>query len=144
MRCARRSWAGDNYPANLIVAGHTDVTRPFPTSRKDSPHGHQRHHTPHARTLRSDSRHRPPLIQTRARRLTVGSLPAPWPESSPRPDLLPYLRMHGRWLEQAGFAVGAKIRVRVEHHRLILEVQDDPRREASVAPCSVHEPEAVV
>ena len=60
----------------------------------------------------------------RSRRLTVSYLPAPWP------DPLPYLRLRGRWLEQAGFAVGAQIRVRVEPHRLILEVIDEEPPEA--------------
>jgi hypothetical protein len=34
------------------------------------------------------------------------------------------LRLRGRWLAEAGFAVGAKIRVRVEPQRLILEVTE--------------------
>jgi len=61
--------------------------------------------------------------KTRARRLTVGSLPAPWPAYTPRPEPLPYLRLRGRWLEDAGFRVGAHVRVRVESRRLILEVE---------------------
>jgi len=65
--------------------------------------------------------HEPP----RARHLTVSYLPAPWYDFAPCPDPLPYLRLRGRWLERAGFAVGAKIRVRVEPHRLILEVIDE-------------------
>ena len=47
-----------------------------------------------------------PLAPTRARRLTVGSLPAPWPAYTPRPDPLPYLRLRGRWLQDAGFRGG--------------------------------------
>jgi hypothetical protein len=58
----------------------------------------------------------------RSRRLTVGYLPAIWQDFTPRPAPLPYLRLRGRWLAETGFAVGAKIRVRVEPQRLILEV----------------------
>jgi len=54
-------------------------------------------------------------------------------------DPLPYLRLRGRWLERAGFAVGAKIRVRVEPHRLILEIIEEeppeaPRTSSSLIP----------
>lgn len=75
----------------------------------------------------------------RPRRLTVGSLPAPWPAYAPRPDPLPYLRLRGRWLQDAGFAVGAKIRVRVESQRLILELEGDERPESPAAPLRVQE-----
>ncbi len=91
---------------------------------------------PHSATAR-------PLIPTRARRLTVGSLPAPWPEYTPRPDPLPYLRLSGRWLQDVGFAVGAKIRVRVESRRLILEVESDPRAVRTSPALSIHEPDSL-
>jgi hypothetical protein len=42
--------------------------------------------------------------------------------------------------QQAGFAVGAKIRVRVEPNRLILEVIDDERSDPSASPFSIHDP----
>jgi hypothetical protein len=68
-----------------------------------------------------------PLAPTRARHLTVGYLPAVWPMHAPRPDPLPYLRLRGRWLKAAGFAVDTRIRVRVEPQRLILEVESDAK-----------------
>ncbi len=41
---------------------------------------------------------------------------------------MPSLRLQGRWLDTAGFAVGAHVRVRAEPQRLILEViEDEPR-----------------
>jgi toxic protein SymE len=62
-----------------------------------------------------------------ARRLTVSSL---HPESrSRRPRYeptapMPFLRLRGRWLDQAGFPIGANVRVQVSAGRLVLEVID--------------------
>jgi hypothetical protein len=86
----------------------------------------------------TDSTH--PCGQARARRLTVSYLPAVWPAYTPRPAPLPYLRLRGRWLEDAGFAVGTKIRVRIERQRLILEVENEPPSDSPVTSASVHEP----
>jgi Toxin SymE, type I toxin-antitoxin system len=36
----------------------------------------------------------------------------------------PFLRLQGRWLGKAGFAVGANVHVQVEPGRLVLEVID--------------------
>jgi hypothetical protein len=36
----------------------------------------------------------------------------------------PFLRLQGRWLDKAGFAVGADVHVQVEPGRLVLEVID--------------------
>ena len=36
----------------------------------------------------------------------------------------PFLRLQGRWLDDAGFAVGANVHVQVEPGRLVLEVID--------------------
>jgi Toxin SymE, type I toxin-antitoxin system len=33
----------------------------------------------------------------------------------------PFLRLKGRWLDQAGFSIGAKVRVAVTHGRLVIE-----------------------
>ena len=41
------------------------------------------------------------------------------------PAVVPYLRARGRWLEQAGFHVGDRIRVSVEPGRLVLTLEDD-------------------
>jgi hypothetical protein len=35
---------------------------------------------------------------------------------------MPFLRLQGRWLDQAGFAIGANVRVEVAAGRLVLEV----------------------
>lgn len=35
---------------------------------------------------------------------------------------MPFLRLQGRWLDQAGFAVGAQVRVEVGRGRLVVEV----------------------
>jgi Toxin SymE, type I toxin-antitoxin system len=41
-----------------------------------------------------------------------------------RPAPMPFLRLQGRWLDRAGFAVGADVRVQVEPGRLVVEVID--------------------
>lgn len=59
------------------------------------------------------------------RRLTISSS---HPESrTRRPRQLskapmPFLRLRGRWLDQAGFAIGMNVRVEVGAGRLVLEV----------------------
>ena len=35
---------------------------------------------------------------------------------------MPFLRLRGRWLDQAGFAIGSQVRVAVSRGRLIVEV----------------------
>ncbi|MGH8178553.1 MAG: SymE family type I addiction module toxin [Steroidobacter sp.] len=37
---------------------------------------------------------------------------------------MPFLRLQGRWLDQAGFAIGANVRIEVAAGRLVLEVID--------------------
>jgi Toxin SymE, type I toxin-antitoxin system len=37
------------------------------------------------------------------------------------PSLAPFLRLKGRWLEQAGFPIGGKVRVSVTSGRLVIE-----------------------
>jgi hypothetical protein len=48
----------------------------------------------------------------------------------PLPKPMPYLRLLGRWLERAGFAIGAKVRERVTPRRLILELIEDNHAES--------------
>jgi toxic protein SymE len=48
---------------------------------------------------------------------------------------MPFLRLQGRWLQQAGFAIGAQVRVQVMEGRLVLEVIE-PEPE-SAAKCDV-------
>ena len=40
------------------------------------------------------------------------------------PPPMPFLHLQGRWLDRAGFTIGAKVRVLVSPGRLILEVAD--------------------
>lgn len=62
-----------------------------------------------------------------ARRLTVSRS---YPESRAArpaglhtlPTPMPFLRLQGRWLDQAGFAIGAQVRVEVAVGRLVVEV----------------------
>lgn len=44
------------------------------------------------------------------------------PHASPAP--MPFLRLQGRWLDQAGFTIGANVRIEVAAGRLVLEVID--------------------
>ncbi len=45
------------------------------------------------------------------------SMPAHLRSESPR---LPWLKLAGRWIEQAGFTPGQRVRVVVEHGRMII------------------------
>ena len=62
----------------------------------------------------------------KARRLTVSRH---YPESRRAsrsrclpPAPMPFLRLQGHWLDQAGFAIGNNVRVEVAAGRLVLEV----------------------
>lgn len=46
------------------------------------------------------------------------------PRSEPEPPRVPFLRLQGRWLHQAGFAIGTPVRVLVMPGRLVLEVEE--------------------
>lgn len=48
---------------------------------------------------------------------------------SPRPVLprMPFVRLAGRWLDRAGFAIGTPVRVEVSRGRLVLEVIEPDR-----------------
>jgi hypothetical protein len=66
----------------------------------------------------------------KARRLTV-SLSHPVsrtrrPRQSPKAPM-PFLRLRGRWLDRAGFAIGMNVRVDVSAGRLVLEVIGTPK-----------------
>ena len=62
-----------------------------------------------------------------SRRLTISSR---CPESRARRSQyvrlmpMPFLRLQGRWLDQAGFPIGAQVQVQVDRGRLVLEVID--------------------
>lgn len=46
------------------------------------------------------------------------------PRVGPEPPRVPFLRLQGRWLHQAGFAIGTPLRVLVTPGRLVLEVDE--------------------
>lgn len=45
------------------------------------------------------------------------------PGTSNSPVTVPAINIKGRWLDEAGFAIGAKVRVRVKPGRLVLMVE---------------------
>jgi len=55
----------------------------------------------------------------KSRRLTVGYKPLRSPGVK-----VPYLRLHGRWLKDAGFEVGRSAKVEVSEGRLTIEPVD--------------------
>jgi hypothetical protein len=63
------------------------------------------------------------------RRLTVSSSHPESRAQHPRQsssEPMPFLRLRGRWLDQAGFTIGAPVRVEVSAGRLVVEVIDQP------------------
>lgn len=48
------------------------------------------------------------------------------PSREPEPPRVPFLRLQGRWLQQAGFAIGTPVRILVAPGRLVLEVDEKP------------------
>ncbi|MFO7594302.1 MAG: SymE family type I addiction module toxin [Pseudomonadota bacterium] len=45
------------------------------------------------------------------------------PRTPNRQVMVPWIQMRGRWLNEAGFAIGAKVRVRVRPGRLVLTIE---------------------
>ena len=67
------------------------------------------------------------------RRLTVSrqhpQSRAARPRYLPTTAPMPFLRLQGRWLDQAGFAIGANVQVVVSPGRLVVEViESDPKQ----------------
>lgn len=46
------------------------------------------------------------------------------PRLGPEPPRVPFLRLQGRWLHRAGFAIGTPVRILVTPGRLVLEVDE--------------------
>ena len=64
------------------------------------------------------------------RRLTVSRTHPERRARFPRPlPPIPFLRLRGRWLDQAGFTIGATVRVAVAPGLLALEVIDHDERD---------------
>jgi len=55
----------------------------------------------------------------KSRRFTIGCTGDGWPRSD-----VPYLRLRGRWLEHAGFAIGRSVKVEISEGRLLIETVD--------------------
>jgi len=53
---------------------------------------------------------------------TVGLTADTCPGTTNRSVTVPWIQMRGRWLNEVGFAIGAKVRVRVRPGRLVLTV----------------------
>lgn len=53
------------------------------------------------------------------KRLKMGYLPTDKPGVE-----LPYLRLRGRWLEEAGFPIGRNLKIEVGEGRLTIEIAD--------------------
>jgi toxic protein SymE len=66
----------------------------------------------------------------KSRRLTVSSCHAESRAVGPRYlpiTPMPFLRLRGRWLDQAGFAIGTNVRVEVSAGRLVVAVVESER-----------------
>lgn len=65
------------------------------------------------------------------RHFTVGYRPVDSHSRAPRPrhapTRMPFVRLSGRWLDRAGFAIGTAVRVQVSKKRLVLEVIEPAR-----------------
>ena len=66
------------------------------------------------------------------RRLTVSrthpeTRPTRFPRPLPQPT--PFLRLRGRWLDQAGFAIGSTVRVAIAQGLMVLEVMNHDERD---------------
>lgn len=60
-----------------------------------------------------------PHASMKARKLTVGSAPLDKPGTE-----VPYLRLRGRWLKDAGFAIGRYVKVEVREGCLMIQPID--------------------
>jgi hypothetical protein len=56
---------------------------------------------------------------SKTRRLTVGYAST----ETPGVDV-PYLRLRGRWMQDAGFAIGRHVKIEVSNGRMIIEQMD--------------------
>ena len=52
----------------------------------------------------------------KSRRFKIGCTGEGWP----KPDV-PYIRLRGRWLKDAGFAIGRNVKVEVSEGKLVIE-----------------------
>jgi len=70
-------------------------------------------------------------VSMKPRRLKVSSLlrdsRSTRPLSRQMLPPMPFLRLNGRWLDAAGFAIGADVRVEVSSGRLVIELLHPPQ-----------------
>ena len=73
-------------------------------------------------------------VSMKPRRLKVSSLlrdsRSTRPMSRQMLPPMPFLRLNGRWLDAAGFAIGSDVRVEVSAGRLVIEVIDPAQTQA--------------
>jgi len=77
------------------------------------------------------SKESPQGVSMKPRRLKVSSLlrdsRSTRPLSRQMLPPMPFLRLNGRWLDAAGFAIGADVRVEVSSGRLVIELLHPPQ-----------------
>jgi len=56
----------------------------------------------------------------------VGAQLYPIREERGSVEVIPYVRMRGRWLEDLGFGVGSRLKIDAEHGRITLTVIERP------------------
>ena len=56
----------------------------------------------------------------------VGAQLYPTREERGSVEVIPYVRMRGRWLENLGFGVGSRLKIDAEHGRITLTVIERP------------------
>ncbi|MEN5220735.1 SymE family type I addiction module toxin [Stenotrophomonas sp. TWI602] len=61
-----------------------------------------------------------------ARSYRVGALTYPDREESGPTEIVPYLKLRGRWLDKLGFDVGARLKVEATHGSITLTVVERP------------------
>ncbi|ROP73294.1 type I toxin-antitoxin system toxin SymE [Stenotrophomonas rhizophila] len=61
-----------------------------------------------------------------ARSYRVGALTYPGREEYGPTEIVPYLKLRGRWLDKLGFDVGARLKVEATHGSITLKVAERP------------------
>jgi hypothetical protein len=74
--------------------------------------------------MRLSSRH--PSLDSRQLKIRDWRPSARWPQRT-EPAPMPSLHQQGHWIERAGFAIGANVRVQVTSRRLVVEVVEHDR-----------------
>lgn len=67
--------------------------------------------------------HRAALPKTERFAIIAADFYPPLDAEYPQHRLVPWLRLRGHWLQQAGFAVNQKIRIEVSKNRLVITAE---------------------